>query len=569
MSLQSITPQEAVMVQRSMFRAVDLIERYFEHPKLPGEPLILDKHQKDFIDCIQYGFPLSHYRFSEFIKKKPPKGVITIWRRQVGKSFSCAWAVSALMIIEAPCAVGIVAASEVESQLLIDKVKWIFEHSQFKQYVEGRPRLDLFRLKNGSYVRSHTCSEENIRGPSYDVVLIDESALMKESILFGAALPTVTHGKRWVAITTPKGRKGKLVEFYFKGLETRPIICKECKKKYEQTFFNVDFPYPKFLELPELPDCDDCGSNDYKYGMGIFAIPYLDPWNCSLIDPVELREILEIHDYSPSARQEYLGEIIDEASMVILKEWIDKNTNLMLRNTMVKVPGIAYVCGMDYGRHHDAASICITHMDKKTGRIVVDYMRTISGEFDHETDWAAIKEQFLSVITHFRPVWIVPDATGLGDPLVEELQRDIAKIGLKGKCKLFNNRKDRLGFIISPTSKPDLIGNMIGLLSRNPQALELPPSSEPEINELTKELLRYELEIMDAGYYKYGTQSYHDDRVISFALSLWGHQRKPWYQPEAVFFDYGISKISRRDDKFEFNINEDYEIEMIPAMAGL
>ena len=568
MSAQTLTPQQALIVQKSTFRAVDLIENYFVHPKLPSQRLILDKHQVDFVDCIQFGFPLKYYRFSEFKDKKPPKGVITIWRRQVGKSFSCAWAVSALMIIEAPCAVGIVAASEVESQLLIDKVKWIFEHSQFKKYIEGRPRLDILKLTNGSYVRSHTCSETNIRGPSYDIILIDESALMNEKILFGAAIPTVTHGKRWVAITTPKGRKGKLVEWFFMGIESRPIICKDCREKYKQAYFNVEFPYPKFLKLPELPDCEKCGSNNYKYGMGTFAVPYLNPWECSLIDPEELRLILEIHDYSPLARQEYLGEIIDEASMVILKEWIDKNTNLMLRCTMTKVPGIAYVCGIDYGRHHDAASICITHLDKKTQRIVVDYMRTISGEFDYSTDWQGIREQFLGVIKHFRPVWIVPDATGLGDPLVEELQRDINKLGLKGKCKLFNNRKDRLGFVISPTSKPDLIGNMIALLSRNPQALELPPSSEPEIQELITELLRFEMERMDAGYYKYGTQSYHDDRVIAFALSLWGHQRKPWYQPEAKFFDYGLSKMSRQEHGFQFNINEDYEIEM-PATAGL
>ena len=73
---------------------------------------------------------------------------------------------------------------------------------------------------------------------------------MDEKILFGASIPTVTHGKRWVCITTPQGRKGKLIEFFFKGLSTRPIICIECRTEQPQTFFNVDFPYPKFLELP-------------------------------------------------------------------------------------------------------------------------------------------------------------------------------------------------------------------------------------------------------------------------------------------------------------------------------
>jgi len=568
MSLQSLSPQKKAVLKRSMFRAVDLIENYFpaewDHNKL----IKLEKHQRDFIDCIQFGFPLSSFRFEEFEKKKPPKGVITIWRRQVSKSWSCAEAIAALMIIEAPCNAGIVAASETESQLLIDKVKYIFDNSQFKKYIEGRPRLDILKLKNGSSVRSHTCSETSIRGPSYNIILIDESALMNEKILFGAALPTVTHGMRWVAITTPKGRKGKLVEWFFKGLESRPIVCRSCREEYPQKFFNVDFPYPKFLELPDLPHCEICGEHNYKYGMGLFAIPYLDPWNCSLIDAEELKALLDLHDWSPLARQEYLGEIIDEASMVILKEWIDKNTNVELRNTMVRLPGVAYVAGIDYGRHHDAASICITHTDKKTGHIVVDYMRTISGEFDHETDWTSTKAQFLAVIAHFRPVWVVPDATGLGDPLVEELQRDIR--ALKLRCKLFNNKKDRLGFTISHVTKPDLIGNMIALFSRNPHALQLPPSSEPEIGELVTELLRFESEVMEAGYIKYGVQSYHDDRVIALALSLWGHRRKPWFKVKAEFFDYGVSKIARQEyNMFEINMDEDYQLELIPANAGL
>jgi len=157
MSLQTLTPQQKVTIQRSMYRAVDLIENYFPAEWDHNNLIKLEKHQRDFIDCIQFGFPLSHYRFDEFENKKPPKGVITIWRRQVSKSWSCAEAIAALMIIEAPCSAGIVAASETESQLLIDKVKYIFDNSQFKKYIEGRPRLDILKLKNGSSVRSHTC----------------------------------------------------------------------------------------------------------------------------------------------------------------------------------------------------------------------------------------------------------------------------------------------------------------------------------------------------------------------------------------------------------------------------
>jgi hypothetical protein len=75
---------------------------------------------------------------------------------------------------------------------------------------------------------------------------------------------------------------------------------------------------------------------------------------------------------------------------------------------------------------------------------------------------------------------------------------------------------------------------------------------------------------MEAGYTKYGVQSYHDDRVIALALSLWGHRRKPWFKPEAKFFDYGVSKMSRQEfATFEISLDDDYLLEEIPADAGL
>ena len=547
----ALTKEQQKTVRKCLFRSVDLIENFFPNPTNPALPLVLDQSQIDLIDSIQFGFPLSQYKFSELHDVILPKGIICIWPRQVGKSWSTAWATAAMMIIHAPLRVGIVAASEDESQILIDKVKEVFDTSLFKDYVEGRPRLSLLKLKNGSYCRSHTCSEKSIRGPSYHIIIIDESALMEDSILFGAALPTVRHGFRWVAITTPKGRVGKLVDLYFKGLESRPIICKKCKYESPQVqFVNVTFPTGKFLTMPKnMPNCPNCGTNNWKYGIGQIGIPFLDPWNCSLIDPVELERTLKLHDYSPLARQEWLGEILEEASMVILKEWLDKNTNLRLRNKMHRHSGIYYVLGVDYGRHHDAASFCITHYDKTYKQIIFDYMRTISGEFDHETDYAGIKNQLKEVITFYKPSWILPDSTGLGNPLVEELVKDIRWWGLGGKCKVFNNSKTQLGFYFTKQSKEALITNMIAVLSRNPPALQMPPPTEPEILELHKELLRFECEVMEGGYVKYGTQNYHDDRVISFALSLWGHRRKRWTAPEIRVFDYGQSKVERKTNK--------------------
>lgn len=542
-------PQKTLnKLKRASYRAVDLIELFFPNPDDYSKTVVLDQFQKDFIDTIQFGFPLSQFKFSEVTD--PVDGVITIWRRQVGKSWGCGYADSALMILgstklgKPPCRIGIIAASEEESQILIEKVKICFEESDFNDFVTGKPKLDKIRLINGSFTKSHTCSHKSIRGAAYHFCFIDEGAQMDESILWSAAIPTTTHGERWIIITTPQGGKGKLIERFIKAVTSRPIICKNCGAEYSQTkFYQANFPDKNEIwKMPKLPDCENCGTNSYKYGIGTWATPWLDPWKCSIIDPVKLKRKLDSFSWSPWARQELLGEVIDEASMVILNEWIERNTNDKLRNVVERIEGVKYVLGLDYGRLHDASSFCITHYDKKTKRIVIDYMVTVSGEYDYQTDYDGIHNKLEELVKFYRPVWTVPDSTGLGYSQVERMKKDFMRWGVR--TRIFTNvrgskEKPRMGFTISKQTKPELIGNLITLLSMNPQQLELPPKTELEINELVTELLRFECEVLDGGYIKYGTQQYHDDRVISLALSLWAHRTKqvPRAKPRGVEFD--------------------------------
>jgi len=572
-------PQSTInKLKKAMYRVVDLIELFFPHPKDPTKKIKLDFYQKIFIDTIQFGYPLALFKYGEVPPEKQPKGIINIMRRQVGKSISCGYTGAGMMVLgptsrgHPPCFCGIVAASEEESKLLIDKVKYCFEESDLNELVAGKSRVDKIKLTNGSYTKSHTCSHRSIRGPSYDIIFIDEGAQMDENILFTAAIPTVTHGDRWVIITTPQGSKGQLIEYYIKGVETRPVICKNCRTWFKQE----DFPYANFpvknriWEIPKLEKCKVCGSMDYFYGMGIFATPYLDPWRCSIIDKVELENILKVFGNSPWARQEYLGEVTDEASMVILKKWIDANTEDRLRNKFKRVPNTFYVLGMDYGRLHDAASFCITHRDKKTQRIVLDYMETISGEYDVDTDYDAIQDTMKKIVQYFRPTLLVLDSTGVGYPEVERVKKALWEWGVN--TKILNNTKEkvliggktfqRLGFYFTKKSKMDLVSNMITLLSQIPTKLMIPPSTEPEIKQLVTELLRYECEVLEAGYIKYGTQNYHDDRVTAYALSLWGHRKQNIPRGRSRGFQYDVFD----DNKLRLKNNRRYNAKVIKSV---
>lgn len=519
-------------LQKCMYRAVDLIEAFFPDPDDFTQTITLYPEQKDAIDTIQFGYPLRRFRFREMTD--PPKGGILMSRRQIGKSILLADTAGALNIIGAgwdykiPCFCGMVGASEDTAVELIDKTKEALENSEFNDLITGRPKQDRIKLENGSFTRAHPCSEKSIRGKKYHYLAIDEGRWMDEKVLLQAALPTVTHGERWFVITTPQGTKGELTRMYLNAIKKRKIICKKCLTEYDQSYFgNVGFPVKNQIwEMPKLPACENCGNENYKYGIGYIATPWINPYTCPIIDQEELIRKLEYFDYAPHVRQEELGELVDEAADVFLKEWIDVCTNLKLRNVMNYDRMYTYNLGVDYGRLHDASCFCITHQDPITKRIVLDYMRTVSGEYDFEKDWEAIRSDAKDIISFYLPSRWIPDSTGIGYREVEEVQREIWQ--WSPGTKIYNTQKNfwrmepekrRLGFNIDRTNKPQLIGNLRSYLSSG--RLELPASTEPEIGKLVSELLRFEYKVHDNGYIEYGTQDFHDDRVIALALSTW------------------------------------------------
>ena len=444
-----------------------------------------------------------------------------------GKTTSCAYAAIALLIIYAGCSIGIISATEKQAKKLYRIIKKILKHSIFWNLVVQRSlKVDFLELNNGSFIEVWPCTD-GIEGSTYTFLFADEAALMDEKVLFTSALPTVTHGTRWILLSTPKGRKGKFIEYYFKGLKTRPIVCNGCGYEFPQVSFNVErFPLGN-MPLEEMHPCPFCGSKDYKYGLGIFTVPWVDPWNDGIRSKEKVKRLLDEHDWTAEARQEYLGEIITEAAMVFLAEWIKHATKPRLKNYF-RNRGFSYVVGVDYGKKHDASCFYVTHRHPKSGHIVLDFAMSVAGEFDVERTYKYIRKKLMRVLKEFNPIWVVLDATGMGDPLVEQVEDDLKICRHKGlpiETKILCNTKEK-GFIFSKKSKPELIGNLIKLFSKG--IIDIPPPTEPEIGSLKEELLRFEYEnVPGMNYIKYGTQSFHDDKVTALALSCWGHRVYP------------------------------------------
>ena len=124
----------------------------------------------------------------------------------------------------------------------------------------------------------------------------------------------------------------------------------------------------------------------------------------------------------------------------------------------------------------------------------------------NQVDWNLQKAKIEATALRYNDALIWPDATGVGDPVVEDLKSRGLRIG----------GENQEGFKFTELSRQNLLNNLAILLEQDKIKI---PNDEGLIGEL--EAFRYEL--TDRGKTKVTVpEGMHDDRVMSLALSVWG-----------------------------------------------
>ena len=520
---------------------VDFAETYFKDPDDIERPLILEEGQKQAINALQFGYDIDATPDS-YVNIKPPKGVVMIWPRQTGKTTAVVIFCCAALCLEPGIRIGVMAQSEPTAKEIIARIKRVLKASPFYDAVERFLSMEI-QMKSMGLVMAHTTSE-NIRGFSYHYLILDEAAQIEDKIIEGAALHTTRKiGRRWAMLSTPQGYKGLLVKYYKKGLKTSKIICKNCLTEFTQGHFeNVKFDA---LFVPAgLTPCSECEysepditdedgrsfGNTYFYGTGDYTVIAVDPFRTSFYPKEDIIKELDKGDWNPRLRQELLGEIIAEGEGVFTEDQLNRAEKPSLKNVIRIDPTVNYIAGIDYGKLHDNSVITVIHQDRESGKAILDYQRVIISKY-HGKEYEDIRGDLIEVIMAFRPSMIVCDATGIGDPILEQMNKDLMIAGWYGK--IYSNKKNRIGFVFDVRSKPDLIENLQNFFSRG--KINIPHRDEPTIDMLRNELLNFSYEMTQTNYIKYGVQIEHDDTVIALALAIWGLNERPWFPQAAVF----------------------------------
>lgn len=211
-------------------------------------------------------------------------------------------------------------------------------------------------------------------------------------------------------------------------------------------------------------------------------------------------ELLEIKRNTPQAlyAQEYECSFIEGAGQFFRRI----NQNTYDQNKILPEQG-DFQLGVDLAKYQDWTVITPFNLNH-----FIAYPQERFNQVDWNLQKARIEasaRRHAAIDTH-ESALIWPDATGVGDPVVEDLKARGLRIG----------GENQEGFKFSETSRTNLLNNLAILLEQDKIKI-------PDDDGLISELEAFTYSLTDRGKIRVGVpEGMHDDRVMSLALAVWG-----------------------------------------------
>lgn len=229
-------------------------------------------------------------------------------------------------------------------------------------------------------------------------------------------------------------------------------------------------------------------------------------------------------------RQEFLAEFVTDDTGVFkgIRQCI-------VGELKPAIYGRFYVMGVDLAKTYDFS--VLTVVDSVTREVV-------AFERFQDISWQEQKLRIQLLAQRYNNALCVIDATGIGDPIVEDLQSANISLYYDG---------DKPGYKFTHESKLRLIDNLS-------LAIEQRLVTFPRIDILVGELFDYEYVLTPGGKITYSApDGKHDDCVVSLALAVWGirHQLR---SAHVVMIDSDQQMILDRQGRGERRIIEDEEL---------
>lgn len=325
----------------------------------------------------------------------------------------------------------------------------------------GKANDALMSITLGNGARFTTFSGEKpdaIYGGRFDLVIVDEATRMKEAVLHAVRTTvTATNGLLRFAFNTDRTRRHWAIREFLRA-----------RAGLEPTYDYVTLPTSRS--------------------------PYVKPE-----DVEQARRTMP-----PPIFEALYNAVIMEAGASVFRnldaciegEPIPGPDGSGILHMEPRVEGRRYVMGVDLARLQNWTVLVV--LDDRSGRVV--YVERFTG-----VPWAVQRARIKSAWLRYGRCRVIPDATGVGDSVVEELIRD----GVPCEPYVFN------------------VGSKAQAVENLAVAIENREVSFPDIAPFVLELEVFEFKERASGPLGYGAgDGYHDDVVMAFSLAAWGLRRE-------------------------------------------
>ncbi len=365
--------------------------------------------------------------------------------RRWGKTEVIAAEIARVLLAGAARQVLLVAPSQEQAMLGFERTLEFLHHAGARPTVRRTPAPTLVLGDSRLWARSIARGGMFLRGRKAHLIIVDEAAYVPEAVVAEVLTPMLADtGGRLALISTPRG-KNYFYRYYLQGQED-----------------------------------------------GIRVWSMRSPsWHNPLLSPT----ILQMQASMMTQRQyqiEYGAAFLDAEGQVFRTEWVDRA--LLLR---LPAEGLT-VAGVDWARYRDYTALAVLQGTRDGAKLLA--VRRWQG-----LSWA---EQAEAVAAHLRlhaPARILCDRTGVGDPLLETLQREFPHAE---------------GVAFTQAQKQSLIENLALMLEQ--ARLQLMPDPE-----LLRELYHFEATPTARGIRLEGATGVQDDLVIALALAAWALPTAP------------------------------------------
>jgi len=385
-----------------------------------------------------------HLGQQAFLSSRAPVRVLACGRRW-GKTEVIAAEIALTLLAGTARQVLLVAPSQEQAMLGFERTLEFLHRAGARSTVRRTPAPTLVLGDSRLWARSVARGGMFLRGRKAHLIIVDEAAYVPEAVVAEVLTPMLADtGGRLALISTPRG-KNYFYRYYLQGQED-----------------------------------------------GIRVWSMRSPsWHNPLLSPT----ILQMQASMMTQRQyqiEYGAAFLDAEGQVFRTEWVDRA--LLLR---LPAEGLT-VAGVDWARYRDYTALAVLQGTRDGAKLLA--VRRWQG-----LSWA---EQAEAVAAHLRlhaPARILCDRTGVGDPLLETLQREFPHAE---------------GVAFTQALKQSLIENLALMLEQ--ARLQLMPDPE-----LLRELYHFEATPTARGIRLEGATGVHDDLVIALALAAWALPTAP------------------------------------------